>query len=123
VTLDNVLPAHLADLARTFPHHVPPGLDLDRAIVYRLVSNVDTQTHDGPAGLPRVRYQFTAHGETHAAAVELAGNLAERFRHHLGAIGGAAVTNARVENLYDLGYSAEAEAWQYALDVVFHVKE
>lgn len=121
--LDTVLPAFLSDIAPTFPDHLPAGLGLDRVVVYRQVSNVDTMTHDGPAGLARVRYQFTAHGNTHAEALELADGLAARFRYHRGAIGAAAVDLGRVENLYDLGYSETADAWQYALDVIFTVKE
>lgn len=121
--LDDGLPAHLADLARTFPDHVPPGLGLERSVTYKEISTVEGANHDGPSGLLTVRYQLTAHGETHAAALELAKALRARFRQPVGALGSVTVKHNRVENAYDLGFSEDAKAWQYAIDVVFTAKE
>ena len=112
----------LADLAPIFPAYLPERAGRP-AIVYRRISTIRNLTHDGPDGLVEARFQFTAHADTHPAALDLARSIRSRIHGRTGPIAADDIALVIVENELDLGYTPDAEGWEITLDAIVRYKE
>lgn len=115
--IESGLVALLSDLADVHPVALAAEASLP-AIVYRRVSTVSNQTHDGPSNLKSSRFQFSAHAATHLSALNLANSVATRLEGYTGTVGGQTVDNAELSSLFDLGYFDPS--WQVAVDIIFY---
>ncbi len=121
--LEETLVAFLADLAPVYPTYLPERA-AKPAITLKRISTVRVENQDGDSGLVTVRFQFTTHAATHPEALELHRLIARRFIDHNGALGAFDQTNnITVENELDLGFTPDAETWQYTLDAILTAKE
>lgn len=122
--IDEGLVALLDPVATVYPTYLPEGYERP-AITYRLVTELRHYNHGGASGLVESRYQLTVHHDTHQAASDLSKDLRQRLSGYKGPMGGGGARAAliTIENVFDLGYNAEAEAWQVATDVmVFYLE-
>ncbi len=121
--LEETLVAFLADLAPVYPTYLPeratkPALTLKR------ISTVRAESHDGDSGLVTVRFQLTTHTDTHPEALELGRLVSRRFLDQAGPLGAFDQTrNITVDNELDLGFTPDAETWNYTLDAILTAKE
>lgn len=114
--------ALLADLAAVYPAYLPERADRP-AIVYRRVSTNRLTNHDGPTGDVEARFQFAAHAQTHPEALTLARLIVGRLNGRLGSVGADGIELINLENEFDLGFTPDAEGWEYTLDAIVKYKE
>lgn len=122
--IDEGLVALLAPVATVWPVYLPEAYDRP-CITYRLISETRHYHHGGPTGIVQARYQLTTHADSHEAAAALAKEIRQRLSGYAGPMGGgnARAAHTEIDNVFDLGYNATAEAWQIATDVmVFYLE-
>jgi hypothetical protein len=112
----------LADLADIYPAYLPERADRP-AIVYRRISTTRNLNHDGPDGLVEARFQFAAHAATHPEALDLARAIRARIHGRRGGITTEGIALIAVDNELDLGFTPDAEGWEYTLDAIVRYKE
>jgi len=112
----------LADLAPVYPAYLPERVDRP-AIVYRRVSTDRALDHDGPREIVEARFQFAAHATTHPEALALARSIRERIHGREGGVTTDGILLVSVENEFDLGYTPDAEGWEFTLDALVKYKE
>lgn len=112
----------LADLAAVYPVYLPERADRP-AIVYRRVSTNRLRDHDGPTGDVEARFQFAAHADTHPGALTLARAVIARLNGRDGNISINPIELVNIENELDLGYTPDAEGWEFTLDALVKYKE
>ena len=112
----------LADLAPIYPAYLPERAARP-AIVYRRISTTSDLNHDGPIDLIEARFQFSAHAETHPAALDLARSIRSRIHGRRGGVTSGGIVLVKVENELDLGFTPDAEGWEYTLDALVKYKE
>ena len=112
----------LADLAPVYPAYLPERADRP-AIVYRRISTNRNLDHDGPVDLVAARFQFSAHAQTHPEALALARSIRERIHGRRGGVTIDGIVLVSVENELDLGFTPDAEGWEYTLDAIIRYKE
>ncbi|KPJ83963.1 MAG: hypothetical protein AMS19_02665 [Gemmatimonas sp. SG8_23] len=109
----------LADLADTYPVHLPEGFPRP-CITYRRISSVRRMSHDGPVGLVSSRFQITIHASDHLEAVRLADRVRVRLDGRVDLPTAIKVSLVEIVNELDLGFSTEADSWQIATDAIVH---
>jgi hypothetical protein len=112
----------LADLAAVYPAYLPERADRP-AIVYRRISTNRDLNHDGPTGLVEARFQIAAHAEKHPEALDLARSIRARIHGRRGGVTTDGIVLVSVENELDLGWTPDAEGWEYTLDAIVKYKE
>jgi hypothetical protein len=73
---------------RVYPSLMPQNPTLP-AIVYTLISGQQEESHDGPSGLARPRYQFDCYAETATGAFALSEALRLALHGFSGTLGGS----------------------------------
>lgn len=120
--IEEAFVAYLGDLAPIYPVYLPDRAGRP-AIVYRRVSTTRDLTQSGRTGtMVRVRMQFSVHNDTHPEALALARTIIGRIDGH-GADIDPAIELVTVDNELDLGFTPDADGWEYTLDAIVVYKE
>ncbi len=108
----------LADLAPVYPAYLPQRADRP-AIVYRRISANRILDHDGPTGDVAARFQFSAHAQTHPEALALHRATVARLNGYQGGV----FDLVTIENELTLGFTPDADGWEFTLDALVKYKE
>lgn len=112
----------LGGFATVYPINRPLKGDLP-CIVWKRISTVGSQNHDGPTGLASLRFQFTIHADSEFAALAVAKQVAKLLDGYKAPIADTNVGNTQIANQVDLGFFESTKSHQVAVDAIFHTEE